>query len=284
MGSKVGALGFRSESYCRAMSRTVGLCATLLLLSGCVTMADFRKLEGEVWALDKQVQGGGGGGGTSESGPALADLTMQVEEMRGELGVLQGRLEVAERRVEQALLEAESARRVNLGAGAPSGSGTAPPAGDGGPAAGTSSVELPAVVPAGDASSANITAEVQSYRLAYAAWSDGEVQLCIDRFREFLQNHPSSTYADDATYWIADCYFKQGDYKSSVLRFDDVVRRNPTGKKAPDALFRQGEVLLRMGPSYTAAASKAFERVLNEYPDSIRADDAKRQLELLAAR
>jgi tol-pal system protein YbgF len=269
MRRKPLAFAFRMSNSCR----TLTLCALLFSFSGCVTMADYRKLEGEVWALQKQVDSGGGVSSTP-SGLALAELTMQVEEMSGELAVLQGRLEVAEHRVEQAMAEAESARRVNLGAGeAPIATPTTPQ-GD----AGASST------PAADSSSVAITAEVQSYRQAYAAWSEGDAQVCIDRFREFLQNHPSSTYADDATYWIADCYFKQGDYKSSVLRFDDVVRRNPQGKKAADALFRQGEALLRMGPSYTAAASKAFERVLTEYPNSTRADDAKRQLELLAAR
>jgi tol-pal system protein YbgF len=269
MGMKSLAFAFSMSDCCR----TLTLCALLFPLSGCVTMADYRQLEGEVWALEQQVKSGGGASATP-SGSVLAELTMQVQEMSGELAVLQGRLEVAERRIEQALAEAESARRVNLGTGeAPIATQTAPQ-GDTG-ASGT---------PAADSSAVAITAEVQSYRQAYAAWSQGDAQVCIDRFREFLQNHPSSAYADDATYWIADCYFKQGDYKSSVLRFDDVVRRNPEGKKAADALFRQGEALLRMGPSYTAAASKAFERVITEYPNSIRADDAKKQLELLAAR
>jgi tol-pal system protein YbgF len=279
MRRKLQAFTFTRGSCCR----TVTLCALLFSISGCVTVADYRKLEGDVWALEQQVKSGGGGSG-APSGSLLADLTMQVEEMRGELAVLQGRLEVAERRVEQALLEAESARRVNLGAGEAPISTPTLPQGDTGASAAPISVE-PGVEPVPpESSSVAITAEVQSYRQAYAAWSEGDAQLCIDRFREFLQNHPSSTYADDATYWIADCYFQQGDYKSAVLRFDDVVRRNPEGKKAADALFRQGETLLRMGPSYTAAASKAFERVLTEYPDSTRADDAKKQLELLAVR
>jgi tol-pal system protein YbgF len=273
MRRKFGWLGLSMGDCCR----TVALCASLFWLSGCVTMADYRQLEGEVWALDKQVKSGGAG----QSGPALAELTMQVDEMRAEVAALQGRLEIAERRTEQALLDAESARRVNLG-GDPVPITSDTPAGDAAPVGDPLAADPSASSPPGESPPVTITAEIQSYRQAYAAWSDGDAQLCIDRFREFLQTHPSSEYADDATYWIADCYFKQGDYKSAVLRFDDVVRRNPEGKKAPDALFRQGETLLRMGPSYTAAASKAFERVLVEYPDSTRADDAKKQLELLA--
>ena len=80
---------------------------------------------------------------------------------------------------------------------------------------------------------------------------------------------------------MADCHYREGDYKAAVLRFADVVQRYPTGDKAPDALYRQGEALLRLGPKYGSAAETAFERLINEYPDSPRVAEAKRQLELL---
>ena len=96
-----------------------------------------------------------------------------------------------------------------------------------------------------------------------------------------MQTYPASGYADDAAYWMADCYFKRGEYKTAVLRFDDVVTKYPNGEKAADALYRQGESLLKLGPGYGKAAGKAFERVLKEYPNSARAPEAKKQLDLL---
>ncbi len=135
------------------------------------------------------------------------------------------------------------------------------------------------VVQGGGASSR----ELEAYRSARAAWSEGDAEVCIDRFRNFLQTYASSTYAENASYWMADCYFKRGDYKTAVLRFDDVVARYPTGERAPDALYRQGEALLHLGPGYGRAAGKAFERVIQEYPDSARTPEAKKQLELLGS-
>ena len=123
--------------------------------------------------------------------------------------------------------------------------------------------------------------EVLAYREAHAAWRAGDSEACIDRFAEFLQNYPSSEYADDATYWLADCYFKQGNFSAAVLRFDDVARQYPSGNKAADALYRQGEALLRMG--HGKAAGNAFEKVLQDYPDSARAPEAKKQLDLLGS-
>jgi TolA-binding protein len=80
---------------------------------------------------------------------------------------------------------------------------------------------------------------------------------------------------------MADCHYREGDYKAAVLRFADVVQRYPAADKAPDALYRQGEALLRLGPKYGSAAETAFERLINEYPDSPRVAEARRQLELL---
>jgi TolA-binding protein len=66
------------------------------------------------------------------------------------------------------------------------------------------------------------------------------------------------------------------------LRFDDVARQYPSSDKAADALYRQGEALLRMG--HGTAAGNAFEKVLRDYPNSSRAPEAKRQLQLLGSR
>lgn len=230
---------------------TIRLAVVLLLsggLSACVTVAEHRKLEEEVLRLKKTGAVG------SDSRATVADLHAQIEALREEIASVQGRLEVAEHRSEEALEEARAARKAAHG-GAATAAPEPPPEG--------------AVAPE----------ELRAYRDAYAAWRADDNAVCIDRFREFLQTHPSSEYADDAAYWMADCHFKKGDFRTAVLRFDDVAGRYPSGNKAADALYRQGEALLRLG--YGEAAVKAFERVVNEYPDSPRASEAKRQVKLL---
>ena len=221
-------------------------------LGACTTVAEHRKLEQEVLQLKQRGAVG------SDSRAVVADIHAQIEGLRTDLTALQGRLEVAEHRSREALEEARAARRTAHEAGS-----------------------VPSAEPAGEPSAEGTTTpeELRAYREAYAAWRSDDNATCVDRFREFLQTHPASAYADDAAYWMADCHFKQGDYRTAVLRFDDVAGRYPTGNKAADALYRQGEALLRLG--YGEAAMKAFERVLNEYPDSPRANEAKRQVDLL---
>jgi tol-pal system protein YbgF len=243
------------------------LVALLPLATGCVTVAEFRKLERKV----TDMQRGGGGA----EGARIAELSARLDDLQTQIQQLEGRLEVSEHRVDEAMQEAKAARAEATASPANQpGTGVAPEERDG--EAATSDG------PDGGAAGAE-AGEVAAYRSAYEAWRQADSETCIDRFRNFLQTYPASAYADDAAYWLADCYFKQGDYKTAVLRFDDVVSRYPKGNKAADALYRQGEALLRLGPGYGKAAGKAFERVLTEYPDSGRAKEAKRQLDLLGS-
>jgi tol-pal system protein YbgF len=240
----------------RRGAATAATLAAALAASACVTTAEFRKLEYEV----NRLKGGGvrGGGGTQ-----LADTAAELQALREQVASLEGRIEVAEHQAAEAL-EAVRSGSAGGGGGAGGAGGADSPRGNG-----------------HDEQFAGSPEEVQAYREARAAWRSGDLEACIDRFRGFLQTYPASDHADDAAYWMADCHYREGDYKAAVLRFADVVQRYATGDKAPDALYRQGEALLRLGPKYGSAAETAFERLINEYPDSPRVAEAKRQLELL---
>jgi tol-pal system protein YbgF len=233
------------------------LMTTLVAALGCATPAEMRKLQNRVAALERGTGGkvSGGAGGRDR----VAEQGAEIEELQRSVDGLSGRIDEMDRQVKQALEEAKAARsEANQAPGtAPSGgqpnASTAPAAGD--------------------------SQEVQAYRAAHTKWREGDSAGCVDLFGKFLQTYPASEYADDATYWLADCYFKQGNFSAAVLRFDDVARNFPSGDKAPDALYRQGEALLRMG--HGTAAGNAFEKVIRDYPNSARAPEAKRQLQIL---
>jgi len=249
-------------------------------LGGCVTLAEHRKLAREVRMLQRGDEGSPGGR------EQLADLSARIDSLQEEMERLRGRIEEAGHRSAQALEEAQRLRRdvatLPASGGPPAAASSAlgpPPLGA--PTGQVAEGESPETL--GAQAAGATSEEVQAYRAAYAAWRSSNNDACIDQFRNFLQAYPASAYADDATYWMADCYFKKEDFKTSILRFDDVVQRYPKGNKAADALYRQGQALLKLGPGYSKAAGKAFERVLSEYPESPRSAEAKRQLELLSA-
>lgn len=248
-------------------TRLWGTCVVVACLAqtGCVTMAEFRKLEERV--VDANRAG--------KSGPdpfeRIASLSAEIEALRSEQRRLEGELEVAQKTADDALEEARKARQVLATQSA------------GGASAGTTTTAAVATTtPTLPVESENTSsAEVVAYQEALSAWRSDDQKVCIEQFRKFLQSYPSSSYADDAAYWMADCHFKQGDYRVAVLRFNDVVRVYPNGNKAPDALYRQGESLLKLGPGFYDAARTVFKQVLKDYPDSARAREAHNQLEAI---
>ena len=251
-------------------SASLALVAVLALgmLPGCVSVAEFRKLERQV--IDLQRQGSTGSPDRQE----LAETGAEIDAVRTEVRAVSGRLEVVEKRSKDALTEVRRLRTEVAGLSAQATAAAQAPEAPEPDSQASAGEPVPTEQPP-------VSAEVQAYRAAYASWRGNQHETCIEEFRAFLQTYPASAYADDSAFWMADCHFKQGDYKNAVLRFDDVVRNYPTGNKAPDALFRQGESLLKLGPSYHEAAKRAFQRVLKEYPDSARAREAQAQLDLI---
>lgn len=239
----------------------------LTVASGCVTTAEFRKLEERVIDAHRGADGG------PDPFERIAALSAEVEALQAAQRRLRGELEVASKTADDALAEARKARQTLAAqsalAGTAGAAAGAAVAGGGEP-----------IVPPDDEDNTS-SAEVVAYQEALAAWRTNDQKACVDLFRKFLQTYPSSVYADDGAYWMADCHFKQGDYRVAVLRFNDVVRVYPNGNKAADALYRQGESLLKLGPGFYDAARTVFKQVLEDYPESERAREAKEQLEAI---
>jgi len=244
----------------------------LLFSAGCVTVPEYRALEREVAAL-KRAQADGGGEGASEPRARLADLGYEVEELRHEVARLRGELEEVQHVIEQIRAEVAAAGRASA-APAARPPDAARPASPGG-----SSGEPPEA----------LSAEVAAYEEAFRLYRAQDYHAAIDRFRAFLQTHPSSEYADNALFWLGDCLFRLERYEEAVLAFDDVVKKFPEGNKVPDALYRQGVAMLEIGrlkgeeSTYRSAARQIFEQLVREHPDSERIPEARRQLEKLGS-
>ncbi len=232
------------------------------LLAGCVTAPQFYAHEREFDEAMREQRGGQGAVGDAR----VAELGTQVDALQDEVSRLRGAVEEAKHSAEQALSEARSVRQATPSGGAARGNIAAMP------------------VPGGPTP---LSSEIRGYEEAFALYRGGEYEAAIDRFRSFLQNHESSDYADNALFWMGECYAKLGDYERAVLTFQDVVKRYPEGNKVPDALYRQGIALLEIGQrsgdqqTYDVAARQIFERIVRQHPQSERAAEAQRQLEAL---
>jgi tol-pal system protein YbgF len=258
-------------------------------MAGCVATPGFQALERDVPELERAATSPSD---TDRISERLADLAEEVAELRSEVRELRGEVEEARHaaapriEVRPPTPQAAPARPREAPA-----DGTEP--GDSatrGPDVGETAIRAPdpqeTELTGGGARPAG-SSEIREYEDAFRIYRAGDYQRAIDQFQAFLQTHPSSDYADNAHFWMGECYFKLGDYERAVLVFEDVVKLYPEGNKVPDALYRQGRALLQIGArsqqaaAYTPAARQVFQRILQEHPDSERASEAQRQLERL---
>jgi tol-pal system protein YbgF len=233
----------------------------------CITVPEFRALEREV----EELQAGGETGG----GARLAELGADVEALEREVAKLRGEIERAQHAAEDARRIAEEAQQAVQAARSAKDPAASAPSGAVAGAPGEPSLESP------------LGQEIRDYEQGFSLYAEGRYADAIDRFRTFLQNYPSSDYADNALFWIGECQFRLGEYERAVLTFEDVVKRHPDGNKVADALYRQGVSLLEIGKRnkeervYGSAAREIFERIVKEFPESERVSEAKVQLEKL---
>lgn len=97
-------------------------------------------------------------------------------------------------------------------------------------------------------------------------------------FQDFVAAYPDSVYNSNAHYWLGQLYFAQKNDIEAAKSFTKVVSYSDSNKRA-DALLKLGELAKRNNNK--AAATKYYQKVLKEYPDSTTAKTADKQLKSL---
>lgn len=86
----------------------------------------------------------------------------------------------------------------------------------------------------------------------------------VAALREFVAKYPAHDYADNAQYWLGECFYDLKDHRAAVREFRDVVDKFPEGNKVPDALLKAGYSYLALGEA--AAGREALGQVMKAYP------------------
>lgn len=117
----------------------------------------------------------------------------------------------------------------------------------------------------------------QLFAAAYGDYSKGNYDLAISEFRQYVETYPTSEMADNAQYWIGECYYGKKKFNEAIAEFDKVTLLFPKGDKVSGARFKKGMALLELGQ--TDAARAEFLALTKLYPKSNEAVLAKQQLE-----
>jgi tol-pal system protein YbgF len=104
------------------------------------------------------------------------------------------------------------------------------------------------------------------YEAAYAWLLQKQYEQAEMGFRQFLQSHPRSRLAPDATYWLGESYFQRSRHREGAEQFLKVTTDSATSTKAPDAMLRLGQSLLALGAKDQACAT--FTELDRKYPQA----------------
>ena len=116
----------------------------------------------------------------------------------------------------------------------------------------------------------------QVYDAAYLDLTKGKYDLAITGFSNYLKYFPETEQADNAQYWLGECYYAKKNYTKAAIEFHQVLEDYSTGDKVPSALYKLGLSLLEL--KSVGQANKYFEELVNKYPHTQEAKLAQEKL------
>jgi len=106
--------------------------------------------------------------------------------------------------------------------------------------------------------------EQQAYDQAFLALRETRYADAAEGFDRFLRDHPDSTYAPNALYWLGEVYYVTRDFETALEQFQRLQQTYPESNKQPDALLKVGFSHYELG--HWDRARAALEQVIADYP------------------
>lgn len=92
--------------------------------------------------------------------------------------------------------------------------------------------------------------------------------------RNFLREYPSSRRSHDATFMIADSYYREGLYEEAVIEYQEFIYKYSGDQRVPLAYLRQGLSFIELDK--IEQARLFLKTLIDEYPDSKESDVARK--------
>ncbi len=237
--------------------------AILVFASGCATRRQVQELKIEVQAmrsdlysiraenarLDSLIRSN-----TDQSRKLNADFAAYVS-------LLDERMQMVEARLEDAIT------LINRASGAiESRMGVPPPPSPGSDTAGV------------DTTRASGRMDCQKiYNAAYFDVVKQNYDLAVSGFESYLENCPKTALADNAQYWIGECYYLQKKYELAEKAFRKMIEEYPTSERLAGAKLKLAKSMYNQ--RFKTKAKSIFEDVVKNYPGTQEAGEAAQMLE-----
>jgi tol-pal system protein YbgF len=121
---------------------------------------------------------------------------------------------------------------------------------------------------------------VDCQKIFNAAYRDVVMQdydLAIGGFQNYLKDCSGTALADNAQYWIGECYYVQKKYDQAERAFQNMIDNYPSSERQASAKLKLAKSLYNQ--RFTTKAKGIFEGIIKDYPGTQEAGEAAEMLE-----
>jgi tol-pal system protein YbgF len=178
----------------------------------------------------------------------LKALQREVQQLRGDIEVQTHSMEGLQKRQRDLYLDIDRRlHRLEVGGGQTqpgASSGTTPeiPAQGGGAVRQAPAATGGTAAPAAAAATLSPADERKDYDRALELLKEGRYKEASPAFQDFLTKYPSSSYADNAQYWLGEVFYVTREFDAALSEFGKVVESYPGSSKVADAKLKMGYI------------------------------------------
>jgi tol-pal system protein YbgF len=118
--------------------------------------------------------------------------------------------------------------------------------------------------------------ESETYDRALGYYRDDRYEEAMAGFKNFLTLYPTSDLADNAHFWIGECYRVLAKYEEAILAYQKVINGYPKGNKVPSAMLQQALTFEKIND--TTTANLVFKKLVKNFPKTKEAEIARKRL------
>ncbi|MCX7761756.1 MAG: outer membrane protein assembly factor BamD [Candidatus Kryptonium sp.] len=106
----------------------------------------------------------------------------------------------------------------------------------------------------------------------------------IEDFKYILIQYPGSAVADDAQFYLAECYYNRGEYLLASSEYENLIRGYPSSEYVPVSRYKLGLCYYNLSPkseldqTYTYKAIDALQGFIEYHPTSEYVQDAEKKI------
>jgi outer membrane protein assembly factor BamD len=107
-----------------------------------------------------------------------------------------------------------------------------------------------------------------------AAFQKKKWEVALDNFNLVILNSPGGDLADDAQYYVAECYFNRKEYLLAVSEYQQLTERYNYSPFVEEAYFKIALSYFKQSPKYpldqisSLKALQSFQEFIESYPNS----------------